>query len=126
MGAVEIQWVQFRMRGGTPLSRWHAHLVRPFVSREFAWLIRRNGVWHLEIMLGVTRIREVATYASEAAAMKHVGRWIAARSRWEKTVLAHGAEDPRGKFDRFAPNASKHRLAIQLREMWRDAPDPFE
>ncbi|WNL45633.1 hypothetical protein RKE25_19810 [Dyella sp. BiH032] len=96
------------------------------MSREFAWLIRRNGVWHLEIMLGVSRIREVATYQREATAMKHLERWIAARSRWERTVLARGAEDPRGKFDRFAPNAFKHHLAVQLREMWRGKPEPFD
>ena len=110
------------MRGGTPLRRWHAHLVKPFVSREFAWLIHHNTVWHLEIMLGVSRIREVAIYHCETTAMKHVERWIAARSRWERTVLALGAEDPRGRFDRFAPNAFKHHLAMQLREMWRGAP----
>lgn len=124
MGAVEVQWVQFRMRSGTPLSRWQAHLVKPFQSREFAWLVRRNGAWHLDVMLGATHVRQVAIYPCRepGAAMRHLERWIAARGRWEKLVLARGAEDPRGKYDRFAPSARKHFMAVQLREFYRFNP----
>ena len=109
------------LRGGTPLERWHAHLVKPFESREFAWLVRRSGVWHLDVMLGATHVREVATYRCRepGAAMRHLERWIASRGRWEKLVLARGAEDPRGKYDRFAPSARKHFMAMQLRDLYR-------
>ena len=127
MGEVEVRWEQQALRGGTLLERWHAHLVKPFVSREFAWLLRRRGVWHLEVMLGDRYPREIAIYTGKAPdqAMRHVQRWIAGRRRWEKLVLARGAEDPRGKFSRFAPDPSTHHYAVRLRELTRGHPCPF-
>ena len=127
MGKVEVNWQQQKLRGGALLERWHAHLVKPFESLEFAWLLRQGGVWHLEIMLGDSGIREVAIYTCRLPfhPMRHVERWIAARDRWERLVLAKDAEDPRGKFQRFPPSASKHRHSLQLREFRRGKPCPF-
>lgn len=127
MGTVEVKWEQQRLRGGTLLERWHAHLVKPFESREFAWLLRQRGAWHLEVMLGDSGIREVAVYSCRLPfqPMRHVERWIAARCRWEKLVLAKDAEDPRGKFQRFPPSASKHHLTLQIHEHMRGKPCPF-
>lgn len=124
MAGIRVEWVRQHLQGGTPLERWHAHLVKPFESREFAWLIRRNGLWHLDVMLGDSGIRKVASYRSPgpAVAMRHVERWIAARGRWERLVLARGAEDPRGKYSRFAPSPAKHYVATQIREMYRFNP----
>jgi len=114
---VEVQWVQQRTRAGIPLARWHAHLIRPVISREFAWLIRQNDTWHLELMLSDMRIRKVATYARPQSAMKHVDRWIA--SRWKRTIPAYGQDDPRERHGRDKSEGAKHRLAVQLRDMTR-------
>jgi len=127
MGQVEIKWEQQRLRGGALLERWHAHMVKPFHSLEFAWLIRRGGVWHLDVMLRDGGIHEVAIYRCRRPnlPMRHVQRWIASGDRWNKLVLADGAVDPRGKFDRFAPDSTKHHFAVQIYEMNRGKPCPF-
>lgn len=122
MGAIKVQWVQFRMRGGTPLSRWHAHLVKPFVSLDFAWLLRQNGMWQVHVMLRDLQIRQRACYTccEPCLPMRHTERWIASAGRWERLLLARGAEDPRGKFDRFAPTAEKYYGKLMLWEFLRE------
>ena len=115
---IQVQWVRQR-RQGEP-ERWHAHLVKPFKTYEFAWLIRHEDGWHLDVCADGRRFRELAVYASRRpdVAMKHLQRWIIAADRWDRLVLARGAEDPRGlKFEqlRHQPSGYTYMFNVGLR-----------
>jgi len=107
---VQVQWVQMQSSGGTTLRRWHAHLVQPFVSREFALLRFHDGWWHLELLLADMPLRGVARYPRHEHAMRQVERWIA--SRWQRTVPADGG-DPRGML------AGPGRVVLAMRRLRR-------
>jgi hypothetical protein len=118
MTGVEVQWKMQRLQQGAPLECWRARLVKPFVSRDFAWLVRQDGMWLVHIMLRDVKIRRRASYACQRPdlPMRHTERWIAAAGRWEKLLVADGAEDPRGKFSRFEPTSEKYHGAVRLWE----------
>lgn len=98
MGEVEVQWIQVRSRGGAPLERWEARLSKPMRSLVFAWIVRRGGLWHLEIMLEDMTVRAAATYRRREKGMHQLERWIA--SRWRRAIPDWGVEDPRGRYGR--------------------------
>ena len=118
MGDVEVQWVQVKTSRGTPLERWEARLTKPMRSLVFAWLVRRNGMWHLEIMLDDMKVRSAATYIHRTKGMHQLERWIA--SRWKRTIPDWGVEDPRGRTGRQTWPREKHRLAIGLSRAFRE------
>lgn len=109
---VEVEWVQIRSRGGAALERWEARLVKPMRSLVFAWIVRRDGMWHLEIMLNDMRVRAVATYLHREKGMSQLERWI--RSRWKRTIPDWGVDDPRGHKGRVTWPGEKHRMAISM------------
>ena len=116
MGEVEVQWLQVRTSSGTPLERWEARLTKPMKSLVFAWIVRRNGIWHLEIMLEDMTVRPVASYIHRKKGMHQLERWIA--SRWKRTIPDWGVDDPRGRKGRITWPGAKHRMAIQLNRMY--------
>ncbi|WP_146745282.1 hypothetical protein [Dyella jiangningensis] len=111
---VEVKWVRAKSRGDSAPERWRAHLVKPWMSCEFAWLVRRGDGWHLELMTRDLRIRDVAVYRAPEHAMRHVDRWIA--SRWMHTVPASDEDDPRARSERRQSKALKHWLAVLVHE----------
>lgn len=54
---------------GTPLERWEARLTKPLRSLVCAWIVRRNGMWHLEITLEDMKVRSAATYVHRKKGM---------------------------------------------------------
>lgn len=119
MGEIEVHWERQRLRGGTPLERWQAHVIKPFVSRDFAWVLRKDGYWQVYIMLRDVKIRRRAVYACKRPdmPMRHTERWITSADRWKRLLVASG-EDPRGKFDRFAPTSDRYCGAVQAWEFF--------
>jgi len=118
MGEVEVQWTRVKFRGQLPLDRWEAALVHPFRSLVFAWIVRRNGLWHLEIMLEDMKIRHVATYVRREKGMRQLERWIA--SRWKRTIPEWGVEDPRGYVGRSTWQGPKHRMLLAYNRSYGD------
>lgn len=114
-GMVEVKWTRAKSCGAAVPERWRAHLVKPWVSCEFAWLVRGGDGWHLELMGPDLSIRQVAIYRRPEHAMRHVARWIT--SRWQRTVPACDMDDPRERAGRRQSHALKHRLAIRIHEM---------